>query len=308
MTLGLVVLLCLAGCGSVSDSQATPDSTTLATNESTTVASPSSVASTTRPTATPPSTATSSPSSTPATVEQVPVGINSEGVENVSAVIAGHEARLVATPGVVTHSTNATLGGRSVVASVRVAATSNLTRVRYVSRAEASTENGTRTVVEAITANETTVGQYAAVNGNVTLDNRQNRSGVFEMALPGLSTAANPLRGTLSRGEFTVTNVTTVDGTDLVTLRSDRYVGERPLASSNVANYTATVQVTESGLIRSATERIVGTVDGDRRYYIYTYRFAPMTVDLPPSPRIPEEVRVSERGSINTTDTTPRPD
>lgn len=49
----------------------------------------------------------------------------------------------------------------------------------------------------------------------------------------------------------------------------------------------------------------VTTVDGDRRYYNYTYRFDPTPVDLPPTPRTPEVVRVSDRGSTDTTDTTP---
>ncbi len=216
-----------------------------------------------------------------------------------------HRARAVATPGVAAHTTNATAGGRHVLATAQVAGTANLTRVRYVSQSRTATGNGTRATVTVIAANETTVGQYTAVNGNVTLDDRRNRTEVFDRSLRGLSTATNPLRGTLRRGNFTVVDAETVDGTELLTLRADRYAGGQLYETSDVANYTATVRVTGDGLIRSATERIVGTAAVDGRRYEFAYRFEPTAVDLPPTPRIPEEIRAAADTANDTRTPTP---
>lgn len=206
---------------------------------------------------------------------------------------------MVETPGVVTHTTNSTVRDGAIVATVRVAAASNLTRVRYVSRARRAAGNETENRTTVIAANGTAVKQYTVAGGNVTLDNTRNRTGLFDRSLRSLSTATNPLRGALRRGNFTVAGVDDRDDTTVVTLRADRYAGGRLYDAENVAAYDATVRITTDGVIRSATERIVSRVDGSERRYGFTYEFEPQSVDLPRVPRVPADIRV---GSVDPAD------
>ncbi|QLH77869.1 hypothetical protein HZS55_11415 [Halosimplex rubrum] len=214
------------------------------------------------------------------------------GVRNVTRLVHTHQANVIETAGVVTHTTNSTLRDGALVATVRAAAEPNLTRVRYVSRSHRVVDGERRNRTSVIAANGTAVRQYTVAGGNVSLDNTRNRTELFDRALRGLSTAANPLRGTLRRGNFSVADVDERDDATVVTLRADRYAGGQLYDAENVASYDATVRITTDGLIRSATERVVSRVDGNERRYGFTYRFEPRSVDLPRVPQVPAETRV----------------
>ncbi len=201
-------------------------------------------------------------------------------------------ANAIETPGVVTHQTDMKGSGIAVVASVRVTAGTNLTRVRYVSQGQRTTGNETQNTTTAIIANETSVRQYAVTGGNVTLDNRRNRTELFDRSLRGLSTARGPLQGALRRGNFTVTSSDEVDGTTTVTLRADQYAGGQLYDPQNVVAYNATIRISGDGLIRAATERIVAKRDGNARRYSFTYEFTPQPVDLPRIPRVPANIQL----------------
>lgn len=263
----VVLLVALAGCGGLSSPPA--DSPT---------ASPTATATVT-PTATP----TATPTPTPAPSAAFPRGIDSTGVTNVTAVLATHRANVAATAGVVTHRTNASLAGRTVVSNVTAAATANLTRVRYESRSRTVEPNTTRTRLTVISANATNVSQHVVADGNVTLNNTLARGDTYDTALTGLATATSPLRGVLRRGNFTVTDVTETNGTRVVTLDADSYAESGRLYDpENVASYDATLRITADGTVLSANERIVGTEPTDGRYYVFDYAFAPGPVS--PSP------------------------
>ncbi len=277
VAIGLVVLIALSGCAGLSDT----DSSTPGTADPTT----STPTGTQTPTASPTTPNTTVP-------EELPAGLNDTGVQNVTQVIRSHRTSAIKTPGVVTHETDTKASDISVVASVRVAADTNLTRVQYVSQAQRTTENGTRNTTTAITANETAVRQYTVTEREVTLDNRRNRSQLFDRALRGLSTARSGLQGTLQRGNFTVSSGETLDGTTTVTLQAGRYAGGQRYDAENVVTYNATVRLTADGLIRSATERIVAVRDGTESRYSFTYEFNSQSVDLPRVPQVPANVQL----------------
>jgi hypothetical protein len=214
-------------------------------------------------------------------------------------VVQTHQANVVETPGVVTHTTNSTVRNTSIVASVRVAAGPNLTRVRYVSQSRRASGTETENRTSVIAANGTAVRQYTVAGGNVTLDNTRNRTELFDRSLRSLSTATNPLRGALRRGNFTVADVDDRADATVVTLRADRYAGGQLYAAENVAAYNATVRITTDGVVRSATERIVSRADGNERRYGFTYEFEPRSVDLPRVPRVPADVRVESGDAAN---------
>jgi hypothetical protein len=181
--------------------------------------------------------------------------------------------------------------GLSVVASVRVAAETNLTRVRHVAQSRRTTESETQNSTTVVAANATSVRQYTVADGNVTLDNRRNRTELFDRALRGLSTATSPIRGMLRRGNFTVTQDTLDDAT-AIALHADQYAGGQMYPSEDVVAYNATVRVTPDGLVRSATERIVAQRDDGESRYHFAYDFKPRPVNLPSVPQVPEDIRV----------------
>lgn len=273
---GLLVSFALAGCAGPSDAGSSTPSTA--------------------DTATPTASATETPALTPSapneTVsDRLPPGFDETGVGNVSEAIRTHQTQALETPGVVTHTTNSTARGRSVTAAVRVSATADATRVRYVSEARATTENGTRDTTSVVAANRTSVRQYTLTDGNATLDNRRNRTELFDRAFRGLTTGTSPLQGTLRRGNFTVATDDQPTDTGAVTFRADRYAGDRLYDGENVVAYNATVRVTADGLIRSATETIVARQDGSESRYRFTYNFAPQSVNLPAVPQVPADIR-----------------
>jgi hypothetical protein len=186
-----------------------------------------------------------------------------------------------------------------VVATVRVTAARNLTRVRYVAQAQNTIDNETENTTTVVAANETSVRQYTVNAGNVTLDNRRERTQLFDRALRGLSTATSPLQGTLQRGNFTVTTVTDRGDTSLLTLRADRYAGGQLYNPQNVVAYNASLQLTTDGLVRSVTERITVQRDGRSGQYSLTYRFDERPVALPPVPQVPADVRAQSTASVN---------
>jgi hypothetical protein len=286
----LLVLVVLSGCAGLSDI----GSSTPSPSESSTP-SPSPTATQT-PSPSPTATQTPSPSTTatqtPTSPEQLPSGLTDAGVRNVTQLIRTHKANAIETPGVVTHMTDMKGSGISVVASVRVAAGTNLTRVQYVSQGERTTGNETQNTTTAIIANETSVRQYTVTDGNVTLDNRRNRTELFDRALRGLSTARGPLQGALRRGNFTVTSSDEVDSTTTVTLRADQYAGGQLYDAQNVVAYNATIRITADGLIRSATERIVVERNGNESGYSFTYEFTSQPVDLPRIPQVPANIQL----------------
>lgn len=284
VAVGLLVLVALSGCAGLSDTgSSTPSPVGPAT------ATPSVT-----------QTPTASPAMPNATSShKFPAGLNDTAVRNVTQVVRAHQETAIETQGIVTHTTDSTTRGRSVNASVRVAAETNLTRVRYLSQAQAVTENETRNTTTAIVANETSVKQYTAVNGNITLDNRQNRTDLFDRALRGLSTGTNPLRGMLRRGNFTVTDESGPKNAEPVTLRSDRYAGGRLFDDENVVAYNATVQITADGLVRSAAEHIVAQRDGNESQYSFTYDFEPQSVDILPVPQVPADIRIRSGTTSN---------
>ena len=294
VTLGLVVLIALAGCAGISPGS--PSQTTDATHQSvgqTTTEPSTSIRP--QPTATPTtqsSTPTASPTSDHTTTTSVqatatkteleatlPSGISRDGIENRSRVLSVHQAQLAARSGTVTTHTNATLGNRTVLADVTVNATSDLTRVRYEGQSVTRTPNETVNRTTILYGNETTVAQYVSVDGNVTLANTKNRSDVFDQALRGLATATNPLRGVLRRGEFSVTEVGQVNGTSVIVLRADTYTGGNLMPAENVDQYEATVRITANGTVLSASESVVGTKNSKTQYYRFSYEFTPQPVD-----------------------------
>lgn len=190
-----------------------------------------------------------------------------------------------------THTTNLTGPDLSVVASVQVAADTNLTRVQHVGQSLRTTENDIRNSTTVISANETSVRQYTVADGNVTLDNRRNRTELFNRALRGLSTATSPFRGMLRRGNFTSTGGSLDDAT-AITLHADRYAGGQLYPSEDIVAYNATVRLTSAGLVRSATERIVAQRDNGKSRYRFTYDFEPQQVNLSSVPQVPADIRV----------------
>jgi hypothetical protein len=308
VAVALLALVALSGCSALSDTDSptpttadTPTPTASATQPTTTAAAPTDT-----PTPAPTPTSELTPRDTPTTTDPsppsadaLPPGLTDTGARNVRELTDAHEAAAARTPGVVTHTTNTTVRGLSVVATVRVAAEANLTRVRYVSRAQRSTADGARNVTTVVAANETSVKQFTAADGNVTLDNRLNRTDLFDRSLRGLSTASNPIRGALQRGNFTVADSRERDGETVLTLRSDRYVGSRLYDPENVVSYDATLRLTADGLVRSASERIVAQRSGNRSEYTFTYEFEPRPVALPAVPQVPPDLRAQSADSTS---------
>lgn len=291
VAVGLLALIALSGCAGLSDTDSsTPSATQTPTAASTT--SPSTIESSpSTPSATP--TPTASPTTPNTTLlDQFPAGLTDTGLSNVTQMIRAHQTTAIKTPGVVTHRTHTNASTISIAASVRVAAERNLTRVQYVAQGQRITRNGTQNTTTAITANETSVRQYTVTDGNVTLDNRRNRTELFNRGLRGLSTARGPLQGALNRGNFTVTNVSKVDNTTSVVLRADQYAGGQRYNAQNIVTYNATVRITASGLIRSATERIVTERNENKRQYNFRYKFKPQSVNLPQRPQVPASIRL----------------
>jgi len=200
----------------------------------------------------------------------------------VSQVLSAHQSQVAARPGTVETHTNATIGNRTVLADVTVNATADLTRVRYEGRSVTRSANETVNRTTILYGNETAVAQHVTADGNVTLANTKNRSDVFDRALRGLATATNPIRGVLSRGEFTVTDVGQVQGTSVIVLRADAYTGKNLVRAENVRQYEATIRVTTNGTVLSANESLVGTTDAEMEYYRFSYDFDPRPVDPDP--------------------------
>ncbi|MFC7228586.1 hypothetical protein N0B31_14330 [Salinirubellus salinus] len=284
-TVALALLLATAGCSGLTGTP-TPETSTQTTTP--TAAPTATPAATPSPTATPTATATATPSSTPtlpptdtARSVALPAGVTADGVANASRVVATHQQNLVRTPGRLAHTTNTTVAGDPLRTTTTAVATSNLSAVRYETVGRLARPNATRNSTTVIYANQTAVRQYAVVNGNVTLNNTRNRTDTFDVAVRGLSTGVNPLRGLLQRGNFTVASVSTVNGTEVVTLRAEEYAGGRLYDPENVGSYEATVRITADGTVRSASEHIVGTDDARRAYYHFDLRFAssPVTPD-----------------------------
>jgi hypothetical protein len=270
----LLVLVVLSGCAGLWDAGSPTPSTADAST----------------PTPSAPQTATPSPTATTPSPDRLPSGLTDTGVRNVTQLIRTHQTTAIETPGVVTHTTNSTGRGVGIVATVRAAADTNLTRVQYVGQSQRMTKDETQNSTTVVAANETSVRQYTVADGTVTLDNRRNRTDLFDRSLRGLSTATSPLRGALRRGNFSVTGSDESDNATVVTLRGDRYAGSQLYAAENVVAYNATVRITTDGLIRSATERIVAQRNGSESHYYFTYDFEPQSVDLPPVPQIPREI------------------
>ncbi|MFC7134885.1 MULTISPECIES: hypothetical protein [Salinibaculum] len=168
-----------------------------------------------------------------------------------------------------------------------------------MAQAQNTIDNETENRTTVIAANKTSVRQYTVNAGNVTLDNRRERTQLFDRALRGLSTATSPLQGTLRRGNFTVTNVTDRGDTSLLTLRAARYAGGQLYNPQNVVAYNATIQLTTDGLVRSATERIAVQRDGRSGQYSLTYRFDERPVALPQVPQVPADIQAQSNASLN---------
>jgi hypothetical protein len=284
IAVGLFVLVALSGCAGLFPTDS-PTPPTAEPSTSTPLVTQTSTASPTTPETTVPS--------------QLPARLNDTGVRNVTQVIRAHQEAVIETPGVATHITDTKTSGISIVASVRVAAGPNLTRVQYVSQGQQTTGNETQNTTTVIAANGTSTRQYTVTDGEVTLDNRRNRTELFDQALRGLSTARGPLQGTLQRGNFTVDSSDERDGTTAVTLRATRYAGGQRYDAQNVVAYNATVRITADGLIRSATERIVVERNGNESRYNFTYEFKPQPVDLPRIPQVPANIRLESGGTPN---------
>ncbi|QGN07889.1 hypothetical protein Hrd1104_11660 [Halorhabdus sp. CBA1104] len=284
LVVGLLVLVALSGCVGLSDT----DSPTPTPAEPTTP-SPS-VTQTPTPTAASP-TATATPTPTTTASDRFSPGLTDTGVRNVTQLLRTHQARAIDTPGVLTHTTNMTLRNISLVTPVRVTADANLTRVLYASQSRRTTENTTHNSTTVLAANGTAVRQYTVTDGNVTLDNRRNRTQLFDRSLRGLSTATSPLRGALRRGNFSIATVDDGEDPNTVILRADRYAGGQLFDARNVVAYNATVRIGADGLIRSATERIVAQRNGTANRYEFSYAFEPRAVDLPAVPEVPADIR-----------------
>ena len=283
IAVGLLVLISLSGCAGLSDTNSSTPST---------VESTASPPSTVEPTASPPSV-TDPTTSNKTLPNQFPAGLTDAGVGNVTKVIRAHQEAVIKTPGVVTHVTDTGTSNISINASVRVAAVTNLTRVQYVAHSQRRTANGTQNSTTVIAANETSVRQYTVTGEVVMLDNRRNRTELFDRALRGLSAARNPLQGTLQRGNFTVTSGGNPDDTTAIMLRADQYAGGQRYNAQNIVAYNATVRITGNGLIHSATERIVAGRNNNKRQYNFTYEFNSRSVTLPRVPQVPKSIQLN---------------
>ncbi|MFB6175677.1 MAG: hypothetical protein ABEI99_00770 [Halobaculum sp.] len=271
----VAVVVLLAGCSGVGN-QSTPRSTTTDSQ-------------------TPTAAATST--DRPVSAATLPPGVNSTGVENASRLVAAHESAVIREGGRVETTTNATLGAGPILSETERTATPNLTTVRYDARVTGEGVAGASVREVTIYGNETSVRQRVTVDGNVTTATVRNRTDTFDVALVGLATARNPVRGALRRGNFSVTGVERTDEGAVLTLRADEYDGGRLVAPANVSGYTATVRVTTDGLVRSVSERIEpvdGVAFGGYRFD-YQYRAA----DSPPEPPTPANAtagRVASNG------------
>ncbi|MFC7166053.1 hypothetical protein [Halospeciosus flavus] len=236
---------------------------------------PTNATSVAQPTASPNST-TNQP--VHAELDQLPAGLNESGVANVSRVVAAHQANVARQPGQIVSRTNGSLGGLVVVANTTAVATANLTQIHYESQSVTYRPNRTTNRTTIITANATAMSQRVVVDGNVTLANTRNRTAAFDRALRGLSTATNPIRGALQRGNYTIAAVSTADGRQVITLRSTTYAGGKLFDDENVTQYNATIRLTQNGTVLSVTERIEGTTAGHKRHYYYSFEFTPKPV------------------------------
>lgn len=254
-TLCVVALLLVAGCGATTDAGGTdaPNTTSVTDGRTATVAA-----------------------------ADLPPGVARDGVENATSLLDSHRRSLLATPGVVVTTTNATLAGRSLQTRATTTATANLSRVRYDSRATGDLGNNQTSRRTVVYANTTNVTQRVTADGEVRLANVRPRSETFELALSGFATAANPLRGLLSRGDYRLTNVTRTGDTPVYTLRADSYAGGQLAAAENVTRYTATVRVTAGGVVVAADERIEGRQTASLGSYRFSYRFRPGSVSPEP--------------------------
>ncbi|WP_135665172.1 hypothetical protein [Halorhabdus rudnickae] len=289
----LLVLVGLSGCAGVSDTGSPTQTAVEATS----------------PTSSATQTPTATPTATPAGAEldRFPAGLTDSGVRNVTQLLRTHKTAAIETPGiltqttnrtgVLTQTTNRTLRNFSVVTSTRVATDTNLTRIRYVTRGQRTIENQVQNSTTALAANETTVRQYTVRDGNSTLDNRRNRTTLFNRSFRTLSTATSPLGGVLRHGNFSLIRVDDSETNNTVTLRADQYESGKLFEARNVVAYNATVQMTTEGLIKSATERIVAKRNGTENRYRFTYEFEPQSVDLPAVPQIPADVRIESGAS-----------
>jgi len=167
-----------------------------------------------------------------------------------------------------------------------------------VAQSQRTAEGETRNTTTVIAANETAVRQYTARDGNISLDNRRNRTDLFDRALRGLSTGTNPLRGTLKRGNFSIASESELNGTQVVTLRADRFAGGQRYSKQNIVAYNATIRVTTDGLVRSATEQIVAQRNSKKTQYNFAYEFEPQPIALPAVPQVPADIR-AQSGSTS---------
>jgi len=308
VAVALVILVALSGCAGLTDTGSstaeplspTPSPTPASSPAPTeTSAPPTEGSPSTTPTATQTPTSPTGPTPTAPSNNRLAPGVAESGFQNATRAILGHQTVAADTPGVVTHTTNSTVQGQAVIATVRVTATSDLTRVQYVAQAQTRIENETENTTTVIAANDTSVRQYTVNAGNVTLDNRRERTQLFDRALRGLSTATSPLQGTFRRGNFTITGVTDRGDTSLVTLHADRFAGGQLYSPQNVVAYNATIRLTTDGLVRSVTERIAVQRNGRDGQYDFTYRFNERPVDLPAAPQVPADIRTRSNATMN---------
>ena|GEM_PF-3142220 len=214
-----------------------------------------------------------------------PPGVTAEGVSNQTQLLDAHRTALVRTPGTVRVSTNATIGPRSFETQTTTAATVGVDRVRYEARATGDLGNNQSRTETLIYANATNVTQRVTADGEVQLANVRERTELFDRALGGFATAANPIGGMLSRGEFRVANVTRRGDTRVFTLRADSYVESQLVAAENVTGYTATIQIAGDGGVLAASERIEDREAAAFGGYQFDYRFRASEVS--PEPFVP---------------------
>ncbi|WP_143823796.1 hypothetical protein [Halosegnis longus] len=276
-TLAVVALLVLAGCSGLTGSSATatpsPSPTPTATGTPTVTSTPTP---TTTPTATP----------DPADAAQLAPGITTAGVVNASATAAAHEARVAATPGVSALATNISLDGEQVTTRERAVATANFSRVNFV--ASYTTIEGTDTT-EFVSANATTVRNYAVANETVQLDSYRNRTETFDRVIQSLATDSRVIEQLLISGDFTAASVT-VDGEAMVRLTTETYAGSQ-YDPDAVESYEARLLIGPDGLVHSAREDIVLTDAVPLESRQRAYQFTAESVDLPPTLRLPAELK-----------------
>ncbi|MFT4963838.1 MAG: hypothetical protein ACI9PP_001115 [Halobacteriales archaeon] len=267
LTVAVVALLVLAGCGGTSGpTDATAETTGTPTDVQTPqTTTPGGATLTPRTTAKPSPTPTAEPTPTMTAVPtttttsavaeaNLPPGVSENGVENATALVEAHRVSVVDRGAVTALETelNGTINGQNITVSANETArlTPGATELRWTVLATTTRGNVTTQLNERYYANESTLLSRVKNDGNVTT-RALNRSAIWNRVVIGAATKTRLVNTTLSNANYTIADVTEQDGRTLTTIVAvnGTYSGQQ----STIVKYNATMTVTESGRILSFT-------------------------------------------------------